>query len=100
MGDRGAYIMGPRNVPIERQNPDSLIAPAPRRHGAGFQVAFRVVAQPSPPELIRAHLNFEQQTLAALHKDKPFIVTSQRQYPKRKPLPEWPGKTMLDCLRN
>src|SRR6266516_2389791 len=27
-GDRGAYIMGPRNVPIERQNPDALIAPA------------------------------------------------------------------------
>src|SRR5439155_21599588 len=26
-GDRGAYIMGPRNVPIERQNPDALIAP-------------------------------------------------------------------------
>ena len=28
VGDRGAYIMGPRNVPIERQNPDALIAPA------------------------------------------------------------------------
>ena len=26
-GNRGASILGPRNVPIERQNPDSLIAP-------------------------------------------------------------------------
>ena len=28
VGDRGASIIGPRNVPIERQNPDALIAPA------------------------------------------------------------------------
>ena len=28
VGNRGASILGPRNVPIERQNPDSLIAPA------------------------------------------------------------------------
>jgi oxalate decarboxylase len=27
VGDRGASILGPRNMPIERQNPDSLIAP-------------------------------------------------------------------------
>jgi oxalate decarboxylase len=27
-GNRGASILGPRNVPIERQNPDALIAPA------------------------------------------------------------------------
>ena len=27
VGNRGASILGPRNVPIERQNPDALIAP-------------------------------------------------------------------------
>jgi oxalate decarboxylase len=27
VGDRGATILGPRNVPIERENPDILIAP-------------------------------------------------------------------------
>ena len=49
VGNRGASILGPRNLPIERQNPDALIAPRyRRRHGAEFQVAFRLVAQPSP----------------------------------------------------
>jgi hypothetical protein len=28
VGNRGASILGPRNVPIERQNPDAQIAPA------------------------------------------------------------------------
>ena len=28
VGNRGASILGPRNEPIERQNPDALIAPA------------------------------------------------------------------------
>jgi len=48
----------------------------------------------TPPELVRAHLNLDQQTLAALCRNKPLIVASQRQYPKRKPLPEWPEKTI------
>ena len=48
----------------------------------------------TPPELVRAHLNLDRQTLAALRKDKPVIVASQQQYPKRKPLPEWPEKTI------
>jgi len=48
----------------------------------------------TPPELVRAHLNLDRQTLAALRKDKPFIVGSQQHYPKRKPLPEWPEKTI------
>ena len=48
----------------------------------------------TPPELVQAHLNLDRQTLAALRKDKPIIVPSQRQYPKRKPLPEWPEKTI------
>jgi hypothetical protein len=48
----------------------------------------------TPPDLVRAHLNLDEQTLAALRRDKPIIVASQQQYPKRKPLPEWPEKTI------
>ena len=48
----------------------------------------------TPPELLRAHLNLDEQTLAALRKDKPVIVVSQQQSLKRKPLPEWPEKTI------
>jgi hypothetical protein len=47
----------------------------------------------TPPELVRAHLNLDQQTLAALRKNKPFVVALQ-QPRKRKPLPEWPDKTI------
>ena len=28
----------------------------------------------TPPELVQAHLNLDQQTMAALRKDKPIIV--------------------------
>jgi oxalate decarboxylase len=28
----------------------------------------------TPPELVRAHLNLDRQTMAALRKDKPIIV--------------------------
>ena len=28
----------------------------------------------TPPELVRAHLNLDQETMAALRKDKPIIV--------------------------
>ena len=48
----------------------------------------------TPPELVRAHLNLEQQTLAALRRDKPFIIASQKKCSKAKPLPEWPDKTI------
>jgi hypothetical protein len=48
----------------------------------------------TPPELLRAHLNLDQQTIAALRKDKPFVVAFQQQSPKRRPLPEWPEKTI------
>ena len=47
----------------------------------------------TPPELVQAHLNLDRQTLAVLRKDKPVIVARQ-EYPKRKPLPEWPEKTI------
>jgi hypothetical protein len=48
----------------------------------------------TPPDLVRAHLNVDEQLIAALRRDQPIIVASQRQYPKRKPLPEWPEKTI------
>lgn len=48
----------------------------------------------TPPELLQAHLNLDHQTLAALRKDKPFIVASRKQCLKPKPLPEWPEKTI------
>jgi hypothetical protein len=48
----------------------------------------------TPPELVRAHLNLDQQTLAALRRDKPILVASPQQCRKRKPLPEWPEKTI------
>jgi oxalate decarboxylase len=48
----------------------------------------------TPPELVRAHLNLDQLTLAALRRDKPILVASQQQCRKRKPLPEWPDKTI------
>ena len=48
----------------------------------------------TPPELVRAHLNLDPQTLAALHRNQPIIVASQQQWRKRKPLPEWPEKTI------
>jgi hypothetical protein len=48
----------------------------------------------TPPELLRAHLNLDRQTIAALRKDKPFVVAFQQQSPKRRPLPEWPEKTI------
>jgi hypothetical protein len=48
----------------------------------------------TPPELVRAHLNLDQQTLDVLRRDKPLIVTSRQQCPSRKPLPEWPDKTI------
>ena len=33
----------------------------------------------TPPALVQAHLNLDQQTMAALRKDKPVIVGPQRQ---------------------
>ena len=48
----------------------------------------------TPPDLVRAHLNLDEQTLAALRKDQPIVVASQQHYRRRKPLPEWPEKTI------
>jgi Pyridoxamine 5'-phosphate oxidase len=48
----------------------------------------------TPTELLRAHLNLDQQIIAALRKNKPFVVAFQQHSPKRRPLPEWPEKTI------
>src|SRR6478752_4965349 len=48
----------------------------------------------TPPELVRAHLNLDAQTLAALRRDQPIVVASQQHYRRRKPLPEWSEKTI------
>jgi oxalate decarboxylase len=32
----------------------------------------------TPPKLVQAHLNLDQQTMAALRKDKPIIVAARR----------------------
>jgi hypothetical protein len=69
--------------------------PIRRNLGAHFAcVSLNQWVALTPPELVRAHLNLDQQTLAALRRDKPFVVTSQQQNRKRKPLPEWPDKTI------
>jgi len=71
------------------------VRPVPRNLGAHFAcVSLNQWMALTPPELVRAHLNLDRQTLAALRKDKRFIVGSQQHYPKRKPLPEWPEKTI------
>jgi hypothetical protein len=48
----------------------------------------------TPRELVRAHLNLDEQTLAALRRDQRMVVASQQHYRKRKPLPEWPDRTI------
>jgi hypothetical protein len=48
----------------------------------------------TPPDLVRAHLNLDEQTLAALRRDQPIVVACQQHYRKRKPLPEWPDRTI------
>src|SRR6266511_5452019 len=46
------------------------------------------------PDLLQAHLNLDRQTMAALREAKPSVVASQQQCARRKPLPEWPDKTI------
>jgi oxalate decarboxylase len=48
----------------------------------------------TPPELVKAHLNLDDQAMSALRKDKPVVVGSQRQRSPSTPLPEWPNKTV------
>jgi hypothetical protein len=48
----------------------------------------------TPPDLVRAHLNLDEQTLTALYKGKRLVVASEQRSPRRKPLPKWPAKTI------
>ena len=41
----------------------------------------------TPPELVQAHLNLDQETMAALQKDKPIIVGSSLEHPQLETLP-------------
>jgi oxalate decarboxylase len=41
----------------------------------------------TPPELVQAHLDLDQKTMAALRKDKPIIVGSPLENPQRETLP-------------
>ena len=44
----------------------------------------------TPPELVRAHLNLDQETISALSKDKSVVVGSR----ERDVLPGWPSETI------
>jgi oxalate decarboxylase len=76
----GATIMGPRNVPLERENPDLLASPY-SDSGTIPNLKFSFAAARN--RLItggwarEAHLNLDQQTMAALRKDKPIIVAAR-----------------------
>jgi oxalate decarboxylase len=50
----------------------------------------------TPPELVQAHLNVDQQTMAAIsaNKSKPIVVGPQRQQSQLPQLPEWPATTI------
>jgi oxalate decarboxylase len=52
----------------------------------------------TPPELVQAHLNVDQPTIAAIsaRKDKPIVVGPQRQRPQAQSLslPDWPATTI------
>jgi oxalate decarboxylase len=48
----------------------------------------------TPPELVQAHLNLDEQTMAALRKDKPIVVASAYEHRALKSLPHWPVRTV------
>jgi oxalate decarboxylase len=48
----------------------------------------------TPPELVQAHLNLGADTMAALSKDKPVIVSAARRNPALDALPQWPDGTV------
>jgi oxalate decarboxylase len=47
-----------------------------------------------PPELVKAHLNLDDATMATLQKDKPVIVPGARRHAELPVLPEWPEGTI------
>jgi oxalate decarboxylase len=48
----------------------------------------------TPPELVRAHLNLDEQTTAALSKKKPVVVASEAVHGALEVLPDWPAATV------
>jgi oxalate decarboxylase len=48
----------------------------------------------TPPELVKAHLNVDDATVAALRKDKQIVVSSGPAHPRLERLPEWPERTL------
>jgi hypothetical protein len=47
-----------------------------------------------PHELVRAHLNLDASTLAALSEDKPVLVAGERPHRALAALPDWPAATI------
>jgi oxalate decarboxylase len=48
----------------------------------------------TPPELVRAHLNLDGATIAALRKDEPVVVAAGPAQRGPRVLPEWPADTI------
>jgi oxalate decarboxylase len=48
----------------------------------------------TPPALVRAHLNLDEETTAALSKDKAIVVGSPSARPELEALPDWPPGTI------
>ncbi len=68
----GATMLGPRNMPGD----ETLRFLALFRSDRYADVSLNQWLALTPPELVPAHLNVDQQTMGALsaHKDKPLIV--------------------------
>jgi len=88
-GDRGAPIMGPRNLRLEIENPDLLASPhadagEPLRFLEMFRSPYFADVSANqcmalmPPELVKAHLNIDDGTMAVLRKDKPILAKSNK----------------------
>lgn len=48
----------------------------------------------TPPELVKAHLNLGDATIAALQKDKQIVVSGRPRHARLDTLPEWPERTL------
>jgi oxalate decarboxylase len=48
----------------------------------------------TPAELVRAHLNLDDSTIAALLKEKQVVVSSEQRHPQLERLPHWPERTV------
>jgi len=85
--DRGASILGPRNAAIESANPDALIAPETDAGTGDEPLVFLALFRSDhyadislaqwmgmlPPELAKAHLNVDDEFIAALPTNEPLV---------------------------